>query len=47
MKSRVAICGPTTTYAFMQAMGLVNDHANGCVIRDQVTLARKKFRVPI
>lgn len=25
--------GPTTVYAFMQAMGLVNDHAEGCVIR--------------
>ena len=48
MKSRGwQFVGPTTTYAFMQAMGLVNDHANGCVIRDQVTLARKKFRVPI
>lgn len=25
--------GPTTAYAFMQAMGLVNDHVEGCVIR--------------
>src|SRR4051812_37303827 len=25
--------GPTTMYAFMQAMGLVNDHLDGCVIR--------------
>jgi DNA-3-methyladenine glycosylase I len=25
--------GPTTMYAFMQAMGLVNDHLEGCVIR--------------
>jgi DNA-3-methyladenine glycosylase I len=25
--------GPTTVYAFMQAMGLVNDHAEGCAIR--------------
>ena len=25
--------GPTTMYAFMQAMGLVNDHIEGCVIR--------------
>jgi DNA-3-methyladenine glycosylase I len=22
--------GPTTIYAFMQAMGLVNDHMDGC-----------------
>ena len=28
--------GPTTAYAFMQSMGLVNDHLHGCVIRDQV-----------
>jgi DNA-3-methyladenine glycosylase I len=38
--------GPTTVYAFMQAMGLINDHAKGCVIRDKVTSARKKFRPP-
>ncbi len=25
--------GPTTVYAFMQAMGLVNDHLEGCAIR--------------
>ena len=25
--------GPTTTYAFMQAMGLVNDHLQGCHVR--------------
>ena len=28
--------GPTTVYAFMQAMGLVNDHLEGCVIRARV-----------
>ena len=38
--------GPTTVYAFMQAMGLVNDHAEGCVIRGKVESARKKFSVP-
>jgi DNA-3-methyladenine glycosylase I len=27
--------GPTTVYAFMQAMGLFNDHAEGCVIREE------------
>ena len=35
--------GPTTVYAFMQAMGLVNDHAEGCVIRAKVERARKGF----
>jgi DNA-3-methyladenine glycosylase I len=28
--------GPTTVYAFMQAMGLINDHAEDCVIRAQI-----------
>lgn len=32
--------GPTTVYAFMQAMGLVNDHAEGCVVRAEVERAR-------
>jgi DNA-3-methyladenine glycosylase I len=38
--------GPTTVYAFMQAMGLVNDHAEDCVIRTKVERARKDFRRP-
>jgi len=38
--------GPTTVYAFMQAMGLVNDHADGCVVARQVAQARKAFRLP-
>ncbi len=38
--------GPTTAYAFMQAMGLVNDHAEGCDIRAEVERARKKFKRP-
>jgi DNA-3-methyladenine glycosylase I len=38
--------GPTTVYAFMQAMGLVNDHAQGCVIRARAEKARKAFRKP-
>lgn len=38
--------GPTTAYAFMQAMGLVNDHASDCAIRSDVEHARKKFRRP-
>ncbi|MBI5258864.1 MAG: DNA-3-methyladenine glycosylase I [Burkholderiales bacterium] len=38
--------GPTTVYAFMQAMGLVNDHAPGCVIGPRAALARQAFRPP-
>jgi len=38
--------GPTTVYAFMQAMGLINDHAKGCVTRTKVENARKKFKRP-
>ncbi|HEY4300641.1 MAG TPA: DNA-3-methyladenine glycosylase I [Candidatus Didemnitutus sp.] len=38
--------GPTTVYAFMQAMGLVNDHAAGCAIRPAAESARRKFRRP-
>ena len=38
--------GPTTAYAFMQAMGLVNDHVAQCVIRSKVEHARKKFKRP-
>lgn len=38
--------GPTTVYAFMQAMGLINDHAEGCVIRVKVAQKRKAFKRP-
>lgn len=38
--------GPTTAHAFMQAMGLINDHAEGCVIRDQAAAARAAFTPP-
>jgi DNA-3-methyladenine glycosylase I len=38
--------GPTTVYAFMQAMGLVNDHVDGCVIRPRVERARNSFQRP-
>lgn len=38
--------GPTTVYAFMQAMGLVNDHAEGCVIRAEAETARLGFVAP-
>lgn len=33
--------GPTTIYAFMQAMGLVNDHLDGCWVRDSAEQARR------
>jgi DNA-3-methyladenine glycosylase I len=35
--------GPTTVYAFMQAMGLVNDHLEGCDIRSRVAEARRGY----
>ena len=38
--------GPTTVYAFMQAMGLINDHVENCVIRAEVEGARRSFRRP-
>ncbi len=38
--------GPTTVYAFLQAMGLVNDHTKGCVIRAKVEDAKKRFKRP-
>jgi DNA-3-methyladenine glycosylase I len=38
--------GPTTAYAFMQSMGIVNDHAEGCNTRTRVTRARKNFLRP-
>jgi DNA-3-methyladenine glycosylase I len=38
--------GPTTVYAFMQAMGLVNDHLDGCDARAEVQRARATFVRP-
>jgi DNA-3-methyladenine glycosylase I len=38
--------GPTTVYAFMQAMGLVNDHLAGCTTYEQVQSARSAFGRP-
>ena len=38
--------GPTTVFAFMQAMGLVNDHLVECVVHGPVEEARKGFRRP-
>lgn len=38
--------GPTTCYAFMQAMGLVNDHLPGCVAQEKAERARARLRRP-
>ena len=38
--------GPTTVYAFMEAMGLVNDHLEGCHRRQPVEAERQRFRRP-
>ena len=38
--------GPTTMYAFMQAMGLVNDHLEGCASREAALKARAAFAPP-
>ena len=39
--------GPTTVYAFMQAMGLVNDHLDGCHVREQALAARQRLRASL
>ncbi len=38
--------GPTTCFAFMQAMGIVNDHIEGCHHRQITEAARKNFTRP-
>ena len=38
--------GPTTMYAFMQAMGMVNDHLEGCLCRQQIEERRRQFKRP-
>lgn len=38
--------GPTTVHAFLQAMGLINDHVEDCIIRDRVAAARTAFTRP-
>ena len=38
--------GPTTCYAFMQAMGLVNDHIDGCAVRVEIETLRRQFERP-
>jgi DNA-3-methyladenine glycosylase I len=41
-----AFVGPTTVYAFMQAMGLVNDHLPGCHAHAEVEAERSAFVRP-
>jgi DNA-3-methyladenine glycosylase I len=38
--------GPTTVYAFMQSMGFVNDHVEGCLCREACESEREAFRRP-
>lgn len=38
--------GPTTVHAFLQAMGLINDHAEGCAVRPKAERARRAFERP-
>lgn len=39
--------GPTTVYAFMQAMGLINDHTEDCICRAKASAAREQFQKPV
>ncbi|MGI3167527.1 DNA-3-methyladenine glycosylase I [Pseudooceanicola sp. C21-150M6] len=39
--------GPTTVFAFMQSMGLLNDHAEGCCMRQPCDEARAAFQRPV
>ena len=41
-----AFVGPTTVYAAMQAMGIVNDHLEGCFVRPVVEAERSAFDRP-
>ena len=38
--------GPTTVYSFMQSMGIVNDHLEGCFARPEVEAERDAFVRP-
>ena len=41
-----AFVGPTTVYAFMEAMGIVNDHLVGCAFREPIEVERREFERP-
>ena len=45
-KRGFSFVGPTTAYAFMQAVGLVNDHLDGCDSRAEVEAERRRFKRP-
>jgi DNA-3-methyladenine glycosylase I len=45
-KRGFSFVGPTTMYAFMQSMGLVNDHLHGCHAQAKVEAARAAFKRP-
>jgi DNA-3-methyladenine glycosylase I len=45
-KRGFSFVGPTTVYAFMQAMGLVNDHVDDCFVRGQVAKSRTGRKRP-
>ena len=38
--------GPTTAYAAMQAMGIVNDHLDGCWVREDCLAERRGLEPP-
>jgi len=38
--------GPTTMYAFMQAMGFINDHLSGCACRTEIEEQRGRLSLP-
>ena len=42
-----AFVGPTTVYATMQAVGLVNDHLAGCFVRKEVEAAQRDVQAPL
>jgi DNA-3-methyladenine glycosylase I len=47
LKSRgFRFVGPTTMYAFMQSVGIVNDHLDGCAARPRAETARRRFAAP-
>jgi DNA-3-methyladenine glycosylase I len=39
--------GPTTLYAFMQSVGIVDDHLEGCAVRPRAEVARARFERPL
>ena len=45
-KRSFSFVGPTTCYAFLQSMGVVNDHVEGCICREKIEKARRNFKRP-